>query len=1075
MCLNVFERAQRCRLKIWNRKLNVACAILVGIFPAIPTTCGVELGVFQAGQGGWQLGTIALGNIDSDPALEVIVPYRDPTGVKSVWFLDAFKLNGERVPGFPYAGGEQAINVSPTLYDLDADGRLEILFTSGNKVVALRGEGTVLWSTGISSQNYVPDAGYQVVTNGFYWSTDGSWRSTLPESAQFFSEVSPPIVADTDGNGALKVLTAWKILPDSTSKGQDYNPFIKQLYGFGEWGTVGDEWSGGVVFCEALSGKKDAVYHFHQLVEAGLGVGRHRPGSAPLVYALNDSDSVAAFDKTKPYGLWGHGMMHKQFGKNQRLQSGSYLKGVDIYPADIDGDGEDELLVPTTQLDPLWQPCETILDDDGAVLWRKWKDSVDVSVANGWLNSACMIPVNPDHDNHIDVLSFTHSFEIAFRYWNGIELVDRPGWPKQFQPFLPTPPVVGDVDGDGQEEIVIGTYDPAAVPSSGKLYVFALDGTEELSFDVPGGLKHIPTLADANGDGSLEIVFRSLDGRVWIHNLGASTSGNVSWATHRGNARHDGNRGATLFPEGTPRITRKVSGYRRASFEWASAGKTPVGYEIYRADHAVGPFSRIAELPETATSFTDSGLRDGWQYFYEVRALYDSGPVASAPFAILSLLSGNLIANPGFEECGDSHWDKWFTGEIPWQNMTVSEKEPYQGKRSMEIRLANHGSNSSIKQSNQYGTPDPAIRTQPGKLYSFGGWLRSGGLSQPSEHWLEWNTTRTGDNTNNIPPAPWPLYFTPPLVIGTEPRPWTYVNRVFVMPEGFPNVELRHRYTIAAPGSGSIFLDNIFFRELLPLTDSAWEELIALGSSWRYSLPPVAENWFASAFDASSWSEGRAKFGGGTGTESIVTSLPLMQPSYYFRREFNLPNRVPEELLLVLSATDDFNGRTYPPRLFLNGMEVVSSGIDAVTGSGNETKCFDLTPFSDLLHPGVNTIALQLQNGWATDWDNVAFDLSLRAIFAGVATRKVAQFRKITSEPDGKLRMHIVGPPGTAWRVESANAFHPAITWNRAASVIIGTSGEGAVTAEVRAPTAPPAVGTIPGGAHSQFFRLVPE
>jgi hypothetical protein len=40
------------------------------------------------------------------------------------------------------------------------------------------------------------------------------------------------------------VVTAWKILPDSTSNEQDYNPFIKPLFGFGDWGTIGDVWSG---------------------------------------------------------------------------------------------------------------------------------------------------------------------------------------------------------------------------------------------------------------------------------------------------------------------------------------------------------------------------------------------------------------------------------------------------------------------------------------------------------------------------------------------------------------------------------------------------------------------------------------------------------------------------------------------------------------------------------------------------------------------------------------------------------------------------------------------------------------
>ena len=145
------------------------------------------------------------------------------------------------------------------------------------------------------------------MTNGFYWSTDGAWRDRLPETSQFFSEVSPPIVADVDGNGSLRVLTAWKILPDSTSQGQDYNPFIEPLFGFGEWGTVGDDWSGGVVFFDAMTGRKDFIYHFHQLVESGLGVGQARTGAAPLVYALNDTDSVVAFDKTKPTGSGAKG------------------------------------------------------------------------------------------------------------------------------------------------------------------------------------------------------------------------------------------------------------------------------------------------------------------------------------------------------------------------------------------------------------------------------------------------------------------------------------------------------------------------------------------------------------------------------------------------------------------------------------------------------------------------------------------------------------------------------------------------------------------------------------------------
>lgn len=1014
---------------------------------------------FQAGQGGWQLGTLAVGNIDDDPVLEIIVPYRDTTGTRSAWHLDAFKPDGQRIKGFPYQGGNEPINVSPTLYDLDGDGRAEILFTRGSNIVALRGDGTVLWSTPITWQNYVPDAGYQAVTNGFYWSADGQWRDRLPETAQFFSEVSPPIVADANGNGSLQVMTAWKVLPDSTSHDQDFNPFIKALFGFGDWGTVGDVWSGGVIFCDALSGSKDFIYHIHQLIESGLAVGQARPGEGPLVYVLNDSDSVVAFDKTKPYGLWGKGMLYKKFGKNQRLQSGSYLKPVDVYPVDLDGDGEEELSVPTTQLDPLWQPSETILDDDGAIVWRQWKEPVDLSVAKGWLNSACMIPVNPDHDNHVDVLSFTHSHQIWFRSWNGIELVDRAGWPKDFSPLVPTPPVVGDVDGDGEEEIVIGTYDATGTTSSGKLYIFALDGAEKFGLDVPGGIKHIPSLADVYGDGGLEVIYRALDGKVYVQNFGANHPTSVSWATHRGNMRRDGNRGVSLFPKGTPVVTQKESGYRRSSFSWRiPEGELPRQIVIARAEQPEGPFQSVAQLDRATSSYTDVGLRDGVQYLYEVRAVYDRGTVASSPFAILSLFNNNLVANAGFEENDNSHWDKWFTGDIPWQQMVGSRDQPFQGKQCMEIKLVNNTDSSSIKQSNQYGIPDPAIRTEAGKLYSFGGWLRSGGISQPSAHWLEWNTSHTGDNTKQIPPAPWPVYFTPHFRIGTESTPWTYLNRVFVMPDGFPTVELRHRYTISGSGSGSLFIDNVFFRELPALTDIRWQELLPFGSRWRYKVGDAPSDWASASFDDSSWTDAPAKFGGGTGTTEIVTRLPLMQRAYFFRRTFTVTAADFQEFLLAARATDDFNGQTYPLRVYLNGQELGSLGIDAVSGTGSITKWFDLLPFADLVQPGTNTIAVEVQNGWAADWDNVAFDLSLRAVPAA-SSSEAAKFTSIQSDGNGTVTLRINGPAGSSWQVESADS--PVGTWQTVQTLTI-KSGAGTVI-------------TDSTGTRARFYRIVPQ
>ena len=74
---------------------------------------------FQAVEGGWHLAAPTVGNIDGDPDLEIVVAYRNDNGQ---WFLDAYEYTGARMPGFPYLGGFNPINVSPTLYDLDGDG-----------------------------------------------------------------------------------------------------------------------------------------------------------------------------------------------------------------------------------------------------------------------------------------------------------------------------------------------------------------------------------------------------------------------------------------------------------------------------------------------------------------------------------------------------------------------------------------------------------------------------------------------------------------------------------------------------------------------------------------------------------------------------------------------------------------------------------------------------------------------------------------------------------------------------------------------------------------------------------------
>src|SRR3954470_3002402 len=93
----------------------LASLVAAASWLGVTSSHAAEVSSFQAGDGGWQLGTLAVGNLDADAQLEIVVPYRNSSGQ---WLLDAFKPNGTRLPGFPYHG-DGVINVSPTLYDLD--------------------------------------------------------------------------------------------------------------------------------------------------------------------------------------------------------------------------------------------------------------------------------------------------------------------------------------------------------------------------------------------------------------------------------------------------------------------------------------------------------------------------------------------------------------------------------------------------------------------------------------------------------------------------------------------------------------------------------------------------------------------------------------------------------------------------------------------------------------------------------------------------------------------------------------------------------------------------------------------
>ena len=127
-----------------------------------------------------------------------------------------------------------------------------------------------------------------------------------------------------------------------------------------------------------------------------------------------------------------------------------------------------------------------------------------------------------------------------------------------------------------------------------------------------------------------------------------------------------------------------------------------------------------------------------------------------------------------------------------------------------------------------------------------------------------------------------------------------------------------------------------------------------------------------------------------------------------------------EELLLSATCTE---GAEKSLEIWLNGVKLVTSGIDAATGQGNEIQYYDLAPFLNLLRPGTNNIAVALNNAWQPSWDDVAFDLSLKAVAYAPNVARIAAIDRKPGLPQTapEINLGLSLPTNSIWNIESAD------------------------------------------------------
>ncbi|MBN2172988.1 MAG: VCBS repeat-containing protein [Bacteroidales bacterium] len=114
---------------------------------------------------------------------------------------------------------------------------------------------------------------------------------------------------------------------------------------------------------------------------------------------------------------------------------------------------------------------------------------------------------NLDDDPELEIVYY---IGLKVYAWN-IDGTAVTGWPASVSLYPDGAPAYGDIDGDGEGEVVVSGRNASG--SVGSLYAFKKDGTSITGFPLPlaGGPTKTPVLADLDGDNVLEIIVEERD------------------------------------------------------------------------------------------------------------------------------------------------------------------------------------------------------------------------------------------------------------------------------------------------------------------------------------------------------------------------------------------------------------------------------------------------------------------------------------------------------------------------------------------------------------------------------------
>ncbi|MBN1354860.1 S8 family serine peptidase [bacterium] len=172
----------------------------------------------------------------------------------------------------------------------------------------------------------------------------------------------------------------------------------------------------------------------------------------------------------------------------------------------------------------------TAMDGFPLTITGAFAEEPDAPEQVGFKSSPCIADVYGDA--HPEIVVGNYGNMVYVIRWNG-SLIS--GWPKDVGTDVFATAAVGDLEGDGQQEIIIATKADTDPMNSGRIYVFDGSGSVIPGFPIeaPNQVYSAPVLVDLDGNGDLEIVYGYGDfyeeypnhGITAIHHDGSTMAG----------------------------------------------------------------------------------------------------------------------------------------------------------------------------------------------------------------------------------------------------------------------------------------------------------------------------------------------------------------------------------------------------------------------------------------------------------------------------------------------------------------------------------------------------------------------